>query len=327
MAFELVLVLTVPILFALVLFRLKSVLNGALSLAAMFVVLFYLSSFAAGRYRPELKAAAVVGSPPLTANLSVLVERTFADDHCGGNRSTLRDFQAATNVLELNLYGLNALTLVAFLVTLYLKSALSIYYCTLTSLERWNLAFLSTLHHTLWRQLAIWTGFVLCTAFGLVCGAGLLLGSLGSAWRLFALFPLYALLALFWTAFQLLNTVNLLHLLNKIADCFLLLNESAISGTGENSSNLSRKSKSNRQSTLSEQSNHNLSSGSVSSKTTTRCGLRKILSRFLSYHKLSVNDDSVAGAHAHALFNIPIHRILNYKGSYFKFKCSLTHSF
>ena len=81
---------------------------------------------------------------------------------------------------------------------------------------------------------------------------------------------------------------------------------------GENSSNLSRKSKSNRQSTLSQhsQSNHNLSSGSVSVGKTTRCSLRKLLSIFLSYHKLNVDESG----HSHPAFNIPIHRILNYKG-------------
>lgn len=224
----------------------------------------------------------------------------------------MQDFQDRTNVLQVNIYGLNLLTLVSFLVTLYLKSALGIYYCTLTSLERWNIAFLATVH-SLARQLAIWSTLVVQIAFGVTCGLALVFVSLGT-WRAFVLVPIYTVLALLWAAFQLLNTVNLLHLLNKIGDCFLLLNESnSVANSIENSSNLSRKSKSNRQSTLSQQSqsNHNLSSGSVSSKTTARCSLRKILSRFLSYHKLNVADDS---PHAHALFNIPIHRILNYKG-------------
>lgn len=225
----------------------------------------------------------------------------------------VQDFQDRTNVLQLNIYGLNLLTLISFLVTLYLKSALSIYYCTLTSLERWNIAFLATVH-SIWRQLAIWSCFIVQMSFGVTCGVALVFSFIGT-WRIFVLFPVYVVLALLWAAFQLLNTVNLLHLMNKIGDCFLLLNESNSVSNSENASNLSRKSKSNRQSTLSQQSqsNHNLSSGSVSSKTA-RCSLRKILSRFLSYHKLNVNDDS---SHAHALFNIPIHRILNYKGKVF----------
>lgn len=83
-----------PVLFSLILFRLKSILNALLSLVAMFVALFYLSSLSASLTLASLANAnnnpnstslyfTSPGSPLLSPHISAIVENPYHDDKCG----------------------------------------------------------------------------------------------------------------------------------------------------------------------------------------------------------------------------------------------------
>ena len=82
-----------PVLFSLVLFRLKSLLNGLLSLVAMFVALFYLSSLSnaatttTATYFTRLSTG---GSPLLSPNITAIVENPYYDDKCGNYLDILK---------------------------------------------------------------------------------------------------------------------------------------------------------------------------------------------------------------------------------------------
>ena len=257
---------------------------------------------------------------------AILVNPVFSNN--SDCNSELHNIQNSSSII--NLFSYNLLTFFCFLLTFYLKSLLSIYYCTLTSLERWNLSFLCK--RSVWRKLFIYFSFLVYLIFALSCTISLCIKL--KSW-LFLILPFYLLLTLIWCAFQLLNTINLTHLMNKISDCFLLLNESnSISNTNsfENSSNVSKKSRTtshiynpnNRNSGLSQSSSHfnannNGQGGSASGGATTPTStfrLTKLLSRFLSYNKLNMmnqNDDDLSVS-ASIATNVPIHRILAYKG-------------
>ena len=248
--------------------------------------------------------------------------------------SDLHNIQNMSSII--NLFSYNLLTFFCFLLTFYLKSLLSIYYCTLTSLERWNLSFLCK--RSFWRKMLIYLSFFVYLIFAIACTISLCIKL--TSW-LFLILPFYILLTLIWCSFQLLNTINLTHLMNKISDCFLLLNESnSISKTNsfENSSNISKKSRTtshiynpnNRNSGLSHSSSHfntnsnnngqgvSASGGGPSTPSST-FRLTKFLSRFLSYNKLNMmphsdDDDDGLSVSASIATNVPIHRILAYKG-------------
>ena len=143
----------------------------------------------------------------------------------------------------INLFSYNLITFVAFLLTMYLNALINIYYCTLTSLERWHLTFLR--QQSMWRKLCIYMAFVVYATFSVACTISLCMRL--DHWSLFVfVLPLFLTLMCAWLAFQLINTINLIHLMNKVNDCFLLLNESisiSHANSFENSSNASNKSK------------------------------------------------------------------------------------
>lgn len=75
------------------------------------------------------------------------------------------------NGTTFSLLAINFFTFLVFLLTLYTKCLVSIYYCTLTSLERWNLAFLSK--SIMWRKAAIFATSGLYALFMLACTVAL----------------------------------------------------------------------------------------------------------------------------------------------------------
>ena len=131
-------------------------------------------------------------------------------------------------MLNLNLFSYNFLTFLSFLITFYLKSFLNIYYCTLTSLERWNLSFLSGSSNTslsnryFWRKLLIYASFFVYVLFIVTCTGYSVVRY--QKWSILIL-PFFYTFTLVWLLFQVLNIINLNNLLNKISDCYLLLNE------------------------------------------------------------------------------------------------------
>lgn len=245
----------------------------------------------------------------------------------------------------MNLYSYNFLTFTSFLITFYLKSFLNIYYCTLTSLERWNLSFLSSTsfagsstggssstfslnNRYFWRKLLIYATFFLYLLFIVTCTGYTIVKF--NKWSILIL-PFFYTLTLVWLLFQVLNIINLNNLLNKINDCYLLLNESNSvmieSGSGHHhhhhhhhhKSRMAGGSGANNlrsSSTSSSTSSHLSSSKSSQAKGRSRLlyNLRKFLHNFLNYNKLNgrnLNDDDIGGG---GNSNIPIHRILSYKG-------------
>ena len=102
-----------------------------------------------------------------------------------------------------SLLSLNFITFVCFLLTLYTKCLLGIYYCTLTSLERWNLAFLSK--PALWRKLAIYVSFAVYVLFLVACTISLCIEF--EHWA-FLIAPIFLIVACVWCCFELMNTVR-----------------------------------------------------------------------------------------------------------------------
>jgi hypothetical protein len=335
-AFELVFVF-LPLLFALILFRFKSLLSAVVNLLFIFVSILIISNTTEFNSIGDISSAVINSNiknfsglainphPVPTDNKLALLNSTLVTSTAASIKDSIIEAQTLTtlnpaltasknsskcngqlvnlnknNSSIISLLSYNLFTFFCFLLTFYMKSLLSIYYCTLTSLERWNISFLSKL--SFWRKLLIYLSFLVYLVFILACTIALCIKL--SNWS-FLFLPIYFLISFVWCCFQLLNTVNLIHLMNKISDCYLLVNESnSLSNTNsfENASNLSKRSKysqqnNNRHSTLSQSSNINKSSSSFM--------LFKFLQRFLSYNKLNINEDAP---------NIPIHRILAYKG-------------
>ncbi len=255
----------------------------------------------------------------------------------------LDDTEDVEFILKLNLFSYNFLTFVSFLITFYLKSFLNTYYCTLTSLERWNLSFLSgsssnSLNNRYFgRKLLIYASFFIYLSFTATCTGYTIVKY--RKWSILIL-PFFYLFALVWLLFQVLNIINLNNLLNKISDCYLLLNESTSlldsnkSKMGHHrTSSLSRQSSTNLNnnnnnlhscSTSSSTSSH-LSSAKSSTKNKSKLAqnMRRFLRNFLDYNsrlsgRVAINDDenmnAINSANANSSNNIPIHRILSYKG-------------
>jgi hypothetical protein len=250
------------------------------------------------------------------------------------------------SILNLTLVSYNFLTFASFLITFYLKSFLNTYYCTLTSLERWNLSFLSGSSNTslsnryFWRKLLVYASFFVYVAFICTC-TGYTIAKYRK-WSILIL-PFFYFFALIWLLFQVLNIINLNNLLNKISDCYLLLNESnsGLDGGGKSKMSHHRASSLSRQSSTNLNNNNNLHSCSTSSSTSSHLSsskssstknksrvlqtLRRFLRSFLEYNsrssgRVAINDDdnnannAVNSAAAASNNNIPIHRILSYKG-------------
>jgi hypothetical protein len=232
----------------------------------------------------------------------------------------------------------------SFLTTFYLKSFLNTYYCTLTSLERWNLSFLSGSNSTslnnryFGRKLLVYASFFVHLAFTATCTGYTIVKY--RKWSILIL-PFFYFFALIWLLFQVLNIINLNNLLNKISDCYLLLNESTSLLDNNNKSKMGH----HRASSLSRQSstnlnnnNNNLHSCSTSSSTSSHLSssksstknksklvqnLRRFLRNFLDHNsrssgRVAINDEdnlnAVNSANVNSSNNIPIHRILSYKG-------------
>lgn len=347
-AFELVFVF-LPLLFTLILFRFKSMCTALLNLTLIFLSILIISSsnsFSSitdiSAYYLERKYEDDPTSSPIVAKLlsstnstghemsgSGLVDKvtttaTMSSSISDCNFNNYQNIQNSSSIIHL--FSYNILTFFCFLLTFYLNALLSISQCALTAMERWNLAFLGQL--SFWRKLSIYMSFLVYLIYIVTCTIAMCI-KLKHWSLLLTLLPLYLFLSFVWCCFQLLNTINLTHLMNKINDCFLLLNESNSlsheANSFENSSNHSKKSKSsqiynnnnpvcstasnpNRNSTLSQSSGNNNNGGAKSFK------FKKFLQRFLSYDKLNMNDDEMHNAHQLNVSNVPIHRILAYKG-------------
>jgi hypothetical protein len=332
-AFELVFVF-LPLLFTLILLRFKSSLNAILNLSLIVMSLLIISSSnsfssitdISSYYLEKKYMEPNTNNSPIVAKLLSPNNTTPNNENINISRNECNSYYDYHNIQNsssiINLFSYNLLTFFCFLLTFYFKSILSIYYCTLTGLERWNLSFLCKL--SFWRKLSIYVSFLVYLLFILTCTIALCIKL--KNWSLLSL-PFYLFISFIWACFQLLNTINLTHLMNKINDCFLLLNESnslSQANSFENSSNHSKKSKSsqiynnnnnnpvcstnrnNRNSTLSQSSGNNNNNSKGSFK------LKKFLQRFLSYDKLNMNDE-IINEHMN-VSNVPIHRILAYKG-------------
>ena len=186
--------LFMPILLTLIMFRFKSILNATVNLSLIILAILYLSQKSVHVVLPQFRAQT-------SSNLSC--------SH-GDNEEP-----STFNLLSYNLF-----TFFCFLLTFYLKAVMSIYYCSLTSLERWNLAFLSKLPLT--RKLAIFFSFFVYALFFVSCMIALCVEY--EHWA-FLVIPIFLCLALVWCSFELMNTINLTYLMNKINDCYLLMNE------------------------------------------------------------------------------------------------------
>jgi len=101
---------------SIILLRYKSILNAAVNVTLVLLSILLVSS------RQLQKQQQFVAVNSDQSNL------------CNGQA------MATTVQSSFNLLSLNLITFICFLLTFYLKSMLSIYYCSLTSLERWNLA-------------------------------------------------------------------------------------------------------------------------------------------------------------------------------------------
>ncbi len=105
-----------PLFLSIILLRYKSILNAAVNVTLVLLSILLVSS------RQLQKQQQFVAVNSDQSNL------------CNGQA------MATTVQSSFNLLSLNLITFICFLLTFYLKSMLSIYYCSLTSLERWNLA-------------------------------------------------------------------------------------------------------------------------------------------------------------------------------------------
>jgi hypothetical protein len=257
-----------------------------------------------------------------------------------------RTTKTPTSLNSINLLSYNILTFAGFLVTLYSNSLLlNIYSCSLTTLERWNIAYLSkphqSSHHNQYalftrKLLTIYLTYACYVLFSLVSVVALFLRL--QRWSLLFM-PVYLLVAFVWCAFQLLNVINLSHLMNKINDCYLLVNES--------SENLNKigggLTKSPSQNVILSSNNRNSNGGSTggqsnvnnqkpaldsASSSSSKFKLTLFLTRLLNYHNFfgsitkkrggsdieGCNTKHSTGHSTPAKANIPIHRILSYKG-------------
>ena len=283
-----IIALFIPILFTLILFRFKSILNATLNLVVIFLTFLFIS-----------KSSLSVK----TSNFS-----TQSASQPAGHSISNHDSM-------FNLFSYNFITFVCFLVTFFFKSMLSIYYCSLTSLERWNLSFLSKV--IVWRKLCILASFLVYVLFFATCVVALCVEY--KHWS-FLIVPIFMCLACVWFCFASLNTINLTHLMNKINDCHLLLNEpAAVSVVSESSSSkkaanlLGELSSNKRISTASQASSANITTANKSNYSRiANFKLRKFLTRFLSYNKLSAHSNGFINDGA--IVTAPIHRILAYKG-------------
>lgn len=185
--------LFMPILLTLIMFRFKSILNATVNLSLIILAILYISQKSAQVVIPEFRAQS---------------SNNYSCSH-------VKEEPSNFNLLSYNLF-----TFFCFLLTFYLKAIMSIYYCSLTSLERWNLAFLSKLPLT--RKLAIFFSFLIYALFFVSCMIALCVEY--EHWA-FLVIPIFLCVALVWCSFELMNTINLTYLMNKINDCYLLMNE------------------------------------------------------------------------------------------------------
>lgn len=281
-----------PLLLILILFRLKSILNASINLFIFLLSVMFIS---------KMNTYSITGISEIIRHNNTLTNSSLF------NLIISNSYQNHSSII--NLLSFNVLTFFAFLLTLYFKSIVNIYYCTLNSLERWNISFLC--NFSFWHKIAIYASYFFYFLFSITCSITLSIRF--KSWS-FLILPIYLFFCVLWCSFQLLSMINLSHLMNKIVDCYLLLNETnSLSNTNsfENSSNLSRKSvKSmnqlapNRDSVLTQSTSSNNNSLKNKYKFTHR--LRKFLIRLLRYKNLDVNN--------HSNLNIPIHRILSFKG-------------
>lgn len=312
-AFE-IFFLFIPIFLTLILFRFKSILNASINLFVIFISLLIISKYNNTNSITNISDLYLSNSKSnQTTKLSDLADACTNLEKNQSNNSSI-----------FNLFSYNLFTFLCFLLTFYFESLLSIYYCSLTSLERWNISFLCKL--SFWRKLSIFVTFLVYLMFVLACTVALCVQF--KQWS-FLVLPFFFLVSFVWCCFELLNTINLTHLMNKISDCYLMLNES----NSDNASNLIKRShnsntnnsnnntnninpllnddnscsnSNNRVSTLSHSSSNN-----NNNKNYSNFKLTKFLARFLSYNKLNFNGSSSNQLNS---INIPIHRILAYKG-------------
>lgn len=291
-----------PLLLTLILFRLKSSLNASFNLSIFFLSLLFISKMNTytitdiGEFI-RLNSSSTDTSSTNTSFFDLLI---------------LNDQQISQHPSSsiITLLSYNILTFSAFLLTLYFKSIVNIYYCTLNSLERWNISFLCQM--SFWHKLVIYLSCFFYFLFSITCSITLLIRF--KSWS-FLIFPIYLFFAVLWCSFQILSMINLTHLMNKIADCYLLLNETkSLSNTNsfENSSNLSRKTALNQLAinrdsilTQSTSSNNNSNQNNNSNKNKFCLRIRKYLIRILKYKNLTNK--------SYSNINVPIHRILSYK--------------
>ncbi|CAF0816190.1 unnamed protein product [Brachionus calyciflorus] len=274
-----------PLLLTLILFRVKSILSATINLTCVLLSIVLISNW------NSFNSIQQIGS-------YIIQNKT----DFGFIRSVNFDYSNQTSII--NILSYNILTFAGFLLTFYFKSSISIYYCSLNSLERWNISFLCRLN--IWRKLTIYTSFLIYILFVLSCAITLCIRF--KKWS-FLILPLFLLMALVWSSFQLLHIINLSHLMNKITDCFLLLNEATSTNSFENSSNISKKSKNfNRDSTLTQSSSSNNNNNSNNNNKSNK--FSKYISRFLNYDRLNFNNVYDSSNN----INVPIHRILGYKG-------------
>lgn len=265
--------LFMPVLLTLILFRYKSILNAVVNLSLTILSILFVSQDPASlKHRPECDSQVSVFS-----------------------------------LLSPNLF-----TFLCFLLTLYIKSLLSIYYCSLTSLERWNLAFLSKL--PFWRKLAIFFSFSIYVLFMIACTVALCIEY--RHWS-FLVIPFFLAMACIWCSFELMNTVNLTYLMEKINDCYSLMNE--VTGLNSETNSMGHLNLSNKRSNFLSDSNSNNIRNSMLSQSSninnnrasgSFCSFvkfKKHLTRFLNHLLYSNNDNS-----NHSI-NMPIHRILSDK--------------
>lgn len=240
--------------------------------------------------------------------------------HLSTKQLNITESKTAYSSTFIRLFSWNLLTFLCFLFTLYFKALLSLYFCTLSSLERWNITYLSTM--SIWRKLSISLTILVYFLFAITCGIAICVRF--KKWA-FLVLPFYILVTFLWLSFQLLNTINLSNLINKITDCYLMLNESNGCGLNSGENTILRRSRSspmtyhhrhNRtSSTPSQASNSNSSKSDKQKGFCYKLGITKLLVRLLVQHRLKPSSTSGSGSYLNNItFNIPIHRILAHKG-------------
>ena len=296
-----------PLLLTLILFRLKSILNASFNLGIFLLSVLFISKMNTYTITDISEFIRHNTSMDTSITNTSFFDLLILKAQIGDNQSSF-----------INLLSFNILTFSGFLLTLYFKSIVNIYYCTLNSLERWNISFMCKM--SFWHKLVIYSSYLVYFLFSITCSITLLIRF--KSWS-FLIFPVYLFFVFLWCSFQVLSMINLSHLMNKIADCYLLLNETnSLSNTNsfENSSNISRKSAksvnqialnqlaTNRDSILTQStsSNNNQNQNNNSSENKFFLRIRKYIIRLLKYKNLT--NKSLSN------LNVPIHRILSYKG-------------